>query len=421
MKKILVSIVLLTLVGSTTWYMMRPTPLDGDQFNELVEIGTMEKIKEAVENGANLKGSDICEESCLHIVLKRKKQKDLLAVMKYLIKAGAGVNAKDLSGVTVLAEAISSNVDILRPNLTLRNSISELLVKSGADLNAQDVDGITILDYFDEVNNVEKEDELLLRLLLDAGAKFSENNSISLIKSTFLDGNSSLLQYMLEKGANVKADKQDGSSLLWSVTTSELKTEKKLKLLKLLLDAGANPNIKDKDFGCTLVVAIAGIGCGEILQRELLMKLLIEHGADVNITSTDDGAIALHNACRYSGDSQLKVIDLVLLKTKNVDHRNKKGVTALMHAAQNGSTIIVKQLLKAGADVNAVSCDKDDKRTPLMWALAKIESPSDDLIQTLLESGADPGIKDKDGNTPISVAKDMEWTSVLKLLNAYKK
>ena len=97
----------------------------------------------------------------------------------------------------------------------------------------------------------------------------------------------------------------------------------------------------------------------------------------------------------------------------------KRGVTPLMNVVDN--IHLVKLLIKAGADVNAVSYDKDGKRTPLMWALTCINEDVDvdatvSVIKTLLEAGADPSVKAKDGTTVFDEARDHGNPQILKLL-----
>jgi ankyrin repeat protein len=75
----------------------------------------------------------------------------------------------------------------------------------------------------------------------------------------------------------------------------------------------------------------------------------------------------------------------------NVKARDKKGETALMHAAENGDLAAVKSLIAAGADVNAKS---KGGGTALMFAAYAGHA---DIVKALLQAGADVKAEDKHG------------------------
>eukprot|EP00466_Bigelowiella_natans_P011324 jgi/Bigna1/72155/fgenesh1_pg.18_\ len=76
-----------------------------------------------------------------------------------------------------------------------------------------------------------------------------------------------------------------------------------------------------------------------------------------------------------------------------------KATTALIQAAANGHTLAVETLIDLGADVNLPN---DDRISPLLSATM---SRRHDIMQILLEAGADPNSQDlKDGHTPLYVA-----------------
>jgi hypothetical protein len=74
---------------------------------------------------------------------------------------------------------------------------------------------------------------------------------------------------------------------------------------------------------------------------------------------------------------------------------------------------IVQLLIKKGADVNAVgSLD--------LTALHKAAAAWDgDLARILLENGANPGLKDEQGKTPLDHAKERDNQEVAELLKKH--
>jgi ankyrin repeat protein len=85
-----------------------------------------------------------------------------------------------------------------------------------------------------------------------------------------------------------------------------------------------------------------------------------------------------------------------LLKSTEVNTRDKRGTTPLMYAAASGSVDAVRTLLAAGADANAAN---DFGATALMWGITDAEK-----IRVLLAAGADVKAKSKMGRTPLYLA-----------------
>ena len=79
------------------------------------------------------------------------------------------------------------------------------------------------------------------------------------------------------------------------------------------------------------------------------------------------------------------------------------GWTALHYAASRGQIERVRQLLSADADVKAVT---NDVRTPLHLAIGA-EKNNKDVVRELLSQGADPLALDRNGDSPLKLAKKL--------------
>ena len=91
---------------------------------------------------------------------------------------------------------------------------------------------------------------------------------------------------------------------------------------------------------------------------------------------------------------------------------SKYSQTALMIAAADGFEQMASDLIKAGAEIDAVDVNKD---TALHYA-AQFKNPR--LIELLLQAGANPNLKDKFGETPlIKCAYNGNRLGVISLLN----
>ena len=81
-----------------------------------------------------------------------------------------------------------------------------------------------------------------------------------------------------------------------------------------------------------------------------------------------------------------------------------------MHAAiEKGYKDVVEMLLDKGAQPNK---EDDRGQFPLHWAVLKSQCFRKEMVQLLLERGADPHRADKWGKTPLQLASEMGYEEV---------
>ena len=80
------------------------------------------------------------------------------------------------------------------------------------------------------------------------------------------------------------------------------------------------------------------------------------------------------------------------------------GLTALLHAAREGHAEVAMALLAAGADIDRVSAG--DHTSPMLMTMINGHF---DLGLLLLELGADPGLANDSGSTPLYAALNTNW------------
>eukprot|EP00050_Salpingoeca_kvevrii_P010767 m.10209 g.10209 ORF g.10209 m.10209 type:complete len:191 (+) comp3068_c0_seq1:261-833(+) len=137
--------------------------------------------------------------------------------------------------------------------------------------------------------------------------------------------------------------------------------------------------------------------CIDRRARQLLHRLVLTlHGAQ-------DGNSALHVAVQYQAE---EVVTLLLQAGANVNLANKAdtatdngGLTPLHFAVFDANSVLVHNLVEAGASVNATDALGE---TPLHKAS---RSDAVEIAQLLVQKGASTGVASKSGHLPIEFAQ----------------
>lgn len=138
---------------------------------------------------------------------------------------------------------------------------------------------------------------------------------------------------------------------------------------------------------------------------------LIEAGADPNVTD-DEGHNALHILSFYNYPDEL--LQAILRKIADINAVENTGRTALMLAASNDNSDMVIALMgHLGIDPNIQ--DKDFKYTALHWAVSA-EDLSHIVALLLHFNGIDVNLKDKKGRTPLDLARELEHSRSVQIL-----
>lgn len=223
-----------------------------------------------------------------------------------------------------------------------------------------------------------------------------------ILKAARMGGDVGEIRTLVAAGADPNAESDDKTPLLLAAE------QQHAAAVVVLLKLGADPNRLTSSRQAALTAA-AYSGSLEIV------KLLLDHGANPNIASETWTPLAAAINARM--EDNLAVIRELVERGANVNKgaKNHHGVyheppliTAIMRSP---SLQVVKYLISRGADVDVVHQDK----TPLMHVAFRsplTESHRDELLQALLDAGANVNLIAPNCWTALSAASFMRNTEL---------
>jgi uncharacterized protein len=285
-----------------------------------------------------------------------------LEMAELLLHAGADPKAANEYGATALYAA-AANAD---PAMTAK------LLKAGADANAPLASGETPLMEAARMGNL-----ATVSALLSGGADPNvqeKNGGQTALMWAIAERHPAITEELVRRGADVNVHTKYGSTALTFAAQGDAESA------RILLTAGANPNVVMPEWGLTPLIIAATMG------RTDVVTVLLDHGADPNMVDKNSFT-ALHAAVRdsdYGEDRNSKAASVASVKV------------LLAHGANPNARL--KQEKPTVKTVTEVSLQG---ATPLALAA---EVNNLEAVRLLVEGGADPSIATEKGTTPLILA-----------------
>lgn len=264
-----------------------------------------------------------------------------------------------------------------------KNLLMFLLDKLHCDINVTNNEGQTIL------MNSRVDSAVILDLLaLGANPLQKDHYGRNALHYALENKNSDIAKLLINviDEKNIDIASKDQTPLMLACLLGEI------EIIQLLLAKGANPFNKDKDGYTSFHLAFEQ-------HNDEISKLLIPYLGEKDIDmKTSSERTMLMLACE-SGSAE--VVAMLLAKGANPLLKDCKDRVAL-HYAVRGHIEIVDLLIKQIDDENIDTADQDG-HTPLMIACRRDEI---EIIKLLLDKGANPFLRDRDGWTAFSYVSD---------------
>lgn len=166
--------------------------------------------------------------------------------------------------------------------------------------------------------------------------------------------------------------------------------------VRLLLEAGANPNSQPRQWGkgTPLLHALDTSG---VRMNPKVIALLLKHGANPETTAERD--FDKKPLLVAAGKGYEAVVQMLLEKGADIHVKDRYDSTPMILAAREGHSGVIRILAEEGADVNERGWL--DMRSPLESALWGGQR---DAFETLLDIGANPYDLGQTKSTPLMIA-----------------
>lgn len=316
-------------------------------------------------------------------------------MLKYLLDCGADVGSVNNAEYSALHLATSEG----------HIAVVRLLVESGANINLTNTLGSTPLHWASEEGHSE-----IVAFFASVGAEVDKPNDDGWtpLHSATYDGDVEVVKILLSEGSRISSQTSDGETPLHMAAMHGHQD-----VVSELLANGADVSLSVQSESGLTPLAMA---CqeGYLETTRLLIKAQQSICKDISPTlyakSASSGAISKKRDAekkKEQGDAALNETSSTM---NTLELPNRKGLTPLHHAVHGGHLDVVDLLLEAGANASATA---NEGWVPLLIAAYRGHL---EVVKMLIDTGVDVNAENCHGLTPYLAAVGNDSTGVLDYL-----
>lgn len=328
---------------------------------------SLAQVKQEVVKGFNFKDVEGSDDPIFQAINNNAS----LEIIKFLVdQPGVNLSRTIHEGRIYLHTTVSKDLP----------EITDYLIKKGSDINFIDANGHTAAT-FAGFNGTLKVDvlDVLIKDGLDPLKKYdTKDNADLLLLSIGYDKDFQVTDYLLKNGVSLSSTDKDGNGVFFYASRIG-----NVDILKELVKRG----VKYDD---TALIAAAQ-GTYRSANKVDTYQYLVD-GLKLNPKiTTSQGETLLHLVTKKN-QNQDDVITYLLAKGVDASIVDKDGNTAFINAAGGRSLEAVKSLYPKVEDINAINAEG---QTALLNA---VKNSTGEVVEFLIQNGANADITDKDGN-----------------------
>jgi ankyrin repeat protein len=367
-------------------------------------VGDVDAVAKLINDGADVDCVSQDENKVLYTPLGKASREGHSEVVSLLLEERADVNLRDDVGETALHCAISNS----------HLHTAHILMRHGANLDMQNKNGRTALHYACLRGDLEA-----VQSLVDHGASVDlhgKDSATPLGEAASMD-HTEVVQLLVNHGADIHCTDKDGwTALHWACSGGNL------TVTLALLEHGANVNSQAMDSWTPLHLALS-------VKNTAVVQAILDHQPDIDIQDCN-GLTAVMIAAEWG--SSLIMKQLIVEHNANLNLQNNLGDTAVIIATLTNGAAVLRCLVEAGADVNiqneedltalmiaakngrtdiadillSGNCDVDIQETVTGWSAIFFAAKDGNtaLANLLLKAGANVLLKDKNDVTAVDIA-----------------
>lgn len=267
-----------------------------------------------------------------------------------------------------------------------------------------------------------------VKLLIDHGAnaKIHDSTFMTPLHTAKANVSSDIARLLIKAGSCIDGYDNGGMTPLHHAAQYS-----SVRVVEELLRHGADPNLSSRHYkptqqdGKTALFYAVDPNCHKPRNSETILQLILWHGANINKID-NQGLTALYLAAKNGSISQAQML------LNHGAHINPQATSNALHAAALARQMeMIIWLLTQGSDVNHRDHGNE---TPIFNAIQSFvplprasdrtfmsvrDAPHVDdscIVQRLLSAGANINYKNTQGMTPLSVAADLGYTKIMRML-----